>query len=129
EGDVSGIHFSPDGGATWENRQAGILAWAAEDAAVPEYRAIATSTAHPNVVYVSYNDLRTAGDTTCMGVARSDDYGKTWQLVWKDMTFPGGHKVDEHYESGWINERFGPGWGEKIGRASCRERGKGEGVG
>jgi len=112
DGDLSGIYYSDDGGIHWENRQDGLLELAAEGSAPPEWRSIATSAQHPSVIYVSYNNLRVGGDTICLGVARSSDFGKTWRLMWKDQFTPGGSIVASNYESGWINERFGPGWGE-----------------
>lgn len=112
DGDVSGIFYSEDGGATWENRQQGLITFSKPGSSIPEWRGIATSALHPGVVYVSYNNLTIPGDTVCLGVARSDDFGKTWDLVWKDRLFGGQHAIDDRYESGWINERFGPTWGE-----------------
>ena len=112
DGDASGIYFSEDGGASWENRQQGLLDFQMNGAGYPEWRSIATSTMNPEVVYISYNNLKTHKDTTCLGVARSDDFGKTWTLSWKDQLTPKGNIVSSNYESGWINPRFGPTWGE-----------------
>lgn len=112
DGDSSGIFYSEDGGASWENRQQGLLDFQLKGAGYPEWRSIGTSASHPEVVYVSYNNLKTHADTTCLGVARSDDYGKTWTLSWKDQLTPKGNIVSSNYESGWINPRFGPTWGE-----------------
>jgi photosystem II stability/assembly factor-like uncharacterized protein len=110
--DLSGIYYSEDGGVSWENRQQGLLDFRTRDAGYPEWRTIATSALNPHVVYVSYNNLKTHEDTTSLGVARSDDYGKTWTLTWKDQLTPKGNTVSSNYESGWINPRFGPTWGE-----------------
>jgi len=84
DGDVSGIYYTENGGASWENRQDGLLSFAMKGAEFPEWRNVATSALHPGIVYVSYNDLQVNKDTTCIGVAKSVDYGKTWSLVWKD---------------------------------------------
>lgn len=111
-GDPSGIYYSDDGGESWENRQEGILKYAAKGAGLPEWRSIATSMQNPSTVYVSYNDLQIHADTTCLGVARSDDYGRSWKLSWRDHLTPKGNIAAENYESGWINERFSPTWGE-----------------
>jgi photosystem II stability/assembly factor-like uncharacterized protein len=110
--DNSGIYYTANGGDSWENRQAGLLKWALKGSNVAEWRCIATSTGHPNVVYVSYANLKVHTDTTSIGVARSEDYGKTWQLVWKDDLTKSGNRVSKNFESEWINERFGPTWGE-----------------
>ena len=113
EGDPSGIYFSGDGGATWQNRQKGLTSFQIAGAPMPEYRAIATSANHPAVVYVSYNRLQTHKDTTCIGVARSVDYGVTWTLSWKDRIGPNHVQLPSpNMEDGWINDRFGPSWGE-----------------
>lgn len=111
DGDQSGIYITSDGGKTWENRQQGILVQQSAGAGMPEWRTIATSNQNPSVVYVSYNNL-TRGDTTAIGVAKSEDYGVTWKLVWKDWFHKGNSGVSENFTSGWLNERFGPSWGE-----------------
>ncbi len=112
EGDRSGIHYSEDGGATWENRQEGMLQYVAPGHPAPEWRAIATSALNAGTVYVSYNNLQTDDNSSSIGVARSDDFGKTWKLVWQDRLAPGNNTVASNYESGWLNPRFGPTWGE-----------------
>lgn len=106
--DNSGIHYTANGGDSWENRQAGILKWGQKGSTLPEWRSIATSAGHPNVVYVSYANLKVHADTTSIGVARSEDYGKTW----KDDLTKNRNIVSKNFESEWINERFGPTWGE-----------------
>lgn len=111
EGDVSGIFVSEDGAVTWENRQQDIVRRGVGDE-MPEWRGIAASALNGSVVYVSYNDLKVHPDTLALGVAKSSDFGRTWELVWQDRTWRGGHSISENYESGWINERFGPTWGE-----------------
>lgn len=51
-------------------------------------------------------------NTSYIGVAKSEDYGKTWTLPWKDIIKKGGNVPSSNFESGWINDRFGPTWGE-----------------
>src|SRR5205085_1140633 len=51
-------------------------------------------------------------DTSFIGVAKSDDYGKTWTLEWKDTIKKSGNVPSANFEHEWINERFGPTWGE-----------------
>lgn len=107
----SGIYFTTDGGKTWEDRQAGLVQLQSPGAATPEWRTIATSAQHPATVYVSYNNF-IQKDTSCIGVAKSEDYGKTWSLMWKDRLYNGVSKVSGNFTSGWLNERFGPTWAE-----------------
>ena len=57
-GDPSGIYYSEDGGKSWQNRQGGLTAFAGTGQDFPEWRTIATSSNHPEVVYVSYNNLK-----------------------------------------------------------------------
>jgi photosystem II stability/assembly factor-like uncharacterized protein len=108
----SGIYYTKDGGKHWENRQAGLIKWAVKGAADPEWRSIATSAQHPQVVYISYANLKVHADTTSIGVAKSEDYGQTWTLAWKDDLTKNENVVSKNFENGWINERFGPSWGE-----------------
>ena len=112
EGDPSGIYYTEDGGKTWENRQDDLLKLRTKNADFPEWRSIATCAFDPEVVYVSYNGLKVHNDTTCIGVAKSEDFGKTWKLVWKDRLTKGGDLYSGNYKKGWIDERFGPTWGE-----------------
>jgi photosystem II stability/assembly factor-like uncharacterized protein len=112
KGDKSGIFYTEDGGKTWENRQDGLLHFSCKGSETPEWRAIATSAQHPSVVYVSYDKLKISADTTCIGVAKSEDFGRTWVLSWKDNFTKKGQTPSGNFKSGWINERFGPTWGE-----------------
>ncbi len=86
------------------------LAWTGSK--LPEWRGIATSSLNPGTVYISYNGLKADSNTTFIGVAKSEDYGKTWKLSWKDSLSPNGNIVSENFTSGWLNDRFGPAWGE-----------------
>jgi photosystem II stability/assembly factor-like uncharacterized protein len=112
DGDLSGIFFTDDGGKTWQNRQDGLLKMRTKNADFPEWRSIATSALHPEVVYVSYDRLKTGNDTTCIGVAKSEDFGKTWELAWKDRLTKPVDLYSENYNRGWLDKRFGPTWGE-----------------
>ncbi len=69
-------------------------------------RAIATSLRHPAVAYLSFNKLELDG-ATWQGVAKTDDYGRRWHLVWKESHLPASNIHDA-----WVTARFGPGWGE-----------------
>ncbi len=111
-GDLSGIFFTDDGGKTWENRQDGLINMQTKNADFPEWRSIATSAQHPEVVYVSYDRLKIDNDTTCIGVAKSEDFGKTWTLAWKDRLTKVENLHSDNYNGGWIDKRYGPTWGE-----------------
>ena len=109
----SGIFFSDNGGKTWENRQDGLLKYCTPDRKRAEFRGLATSAFHPGTLYVSYNSLAIHADTTCIGVAKSVDFGKTWTLPWKDKMVRGGPQIPgSNYSGCWLNDRFGPSWGE-----------------
>jgi photosystem II stability/assembly factor-like uncharacterized protein len=112
DGDPSGIYYTQDGGKTWVNRQDDLLKLRPENSGLPEWRSVATCINHPEVVYISYAGLNVSDDTTSIGVARSEDYGKTWKLVWQDRLTKGGDLYSPNYSKGWIDERFGPTWGE-----------------
>ena len=43
-----------------------------------------------------------------MGVAKTSDTGKTWQMVWRDTDATAAANIQDP----WINQRYGPGWGE-----------------
>jgi photosystem II stability/assembly factor-like uncharacterized protein len=95
------LHISRDGGASWETTQIGAPA---------DVRAVAASERHPNVAYVSYNNMREGSPDPkhpWFGVARTTDAGKTWQLVWKEND-----KVAANVHDAWQTARFGPEWGE-----------------
>ena len=108
----SGIYYSDNGGKTWENRQDGLLQYGAPGLQRAEFRALATSAFNPATLYVSYNGLKTHPDTTCIGVAKSEDFGKTWTLSWVDKFFGNDWSVSSNFSYCWMNERFGPEWGE-----------------
>ncbi len=112
EDEKSGIYYTNNGGLSWENRQNALINLNLTGSAPPEWRTIGTSEFHPEIVYVSYNNLKVGKDSTCIGVARSSDFGKTWKLVWQDVQTSQGFKSSANFGKGWINERFGPGWGE-----------------
>ena len=69
-------------------------------------RAVATSLYHPEVAYVSYSELR-APISASLGVAKTSDRGRHWDLVWQ--TYRGG---SDNLHDPWIVNRFGAGWPE-----------------
>jgi photosystem II stability/assembly factor-like uncharacterized protein len=108
----STIYETTDGGKTWLNRQAGLLSFNLKNAKLPEWRTLATSAFHPEVLYVSYSNLTVKENITCSGVAKSTDYGKTWKLVWKDELTKEGMKATSNFSKDWLNDRYGFTWGE-----------------
>ena len=110
---LSGIFYSDDGGRSWENRQDGLLNFCLPDRKKAEFRGLATCATDPGTLYVSYNGLATHADTTCHGVAKSVDFGKTWTLPWRDKRDSEGVGIPmSNYSGCWLNENFGSNWGE-----------------
>jgi len=93
-----GIFVSKDGGQSW--RAASLPGSGAK------VRAIATSLENGNVAYASYRDMRLNGKTW-MGVAKTENAGDSWQLVWKEADAPAPNVHDA-----WITPRLGVDWGE-----------------
>jgi len=91
-----------DGGANWRKVELGK--------GEIKMRAIATSLRNPATAYVSYRDLEDGG-LKYMGVARTNDRGASWKLVWKEDSNMAG-KPGENIHDAWITERFGSDWGE-----------------
>jgi photosystem II stability/assembly factor-like uncharacterized protein len=108
----SGIYKTTDGGKNWEHLEKNLVGKKAEGVRDPEFRSIATGYYHPETIYISYAGFIFGEDSVGFGVAKSDDSGDTWQLVWNDMNVNGKGIVSPNRESGWLDERFGPGWGE-----------------
>lgn len=94
-----GIHVSRDGGTSWSSS---ILPGTGA-----QIRAIATSLNHPEVAYVSYRELQLSGKSW-MGVAKTNDAGRTWSLVWKEDPKVAAHNVHD----AWLTQEFFPDWGE-----------------
>ena len=105
-GSPRGIFISPDGGATWKAAEAAVLRNSGPGATMPELTCVATCLLHPEVAYISYEDLRADGEV-CHGVAKTHDSGATWELVWKE-----GNEPAPNVHDAWITKRFGTGWGE-----------------
>jgi photosystem II stability/assembly factor-like uncharacterized protein len=113
---VSRIYKTDCGGRNWEPVGTGLLNKKITGADDPEFASIAISYYHPENIYVSYSELQFHKDSVGFGVAKSSDYGTNWELSWNDRL-----STREKYsmvvaspnrESSWIDERFGPGWGE-----------------
>ncbi len=107
---TTGLFTSSDGGANWQTVPIDFLSSATGESKRVELRAVATCLTQPSVGYLSFRD-RSRSITAAeqfMGVARTDDFGKTWRFVWKDT----GSKPADNLQDPWITARYGPGWGE-----------------
>ena len=93
------LNVSNNSGATWERAKF------PGDAA--EFRAVAASERHGDTAYVSYQGLQEGGQTW-FGVARTQDGGATWKLVWRETA----HAAAANVHDAWIGARFGPSWSE-----------------
>jgi len=100
------VMMSPDGGTTWSEVDPVPLHNADSGNGMAELTKVATSLQHPEVAYVSYEDLHTGGQVF-HGVAKTHDSGATWELVWKEANEPA---INVH--DAWITERLGPDWSE-----------------
>jgi hypothetical protein len=92
------LFISTDAGAQWTRSGVG-----------PEgtrYQAVATSANFPNAAYVSYSRLK-QGTDSFFGVARTTNFGRNWDIVWKESRTPA-----TNIQDAWVTELFGPTWGE-----------------
>jgi photosystem II stability/assembly factor-like uncharacterized protein len=94
----SGLFISDDGGATWRKSEL--------PGTGTTVRAVAVSPKDPNVAYVSYKNLQEGffTKTISLGVARTSDRGKSWELVRKESSQPAGN-----IHEAWMSPYFGPG--------------------
>jgi photosystem II stability/assembly factor-like uncharacterized protein len=93
-----GIFVSKNGGQTWQHPTL--------PGSGAKVRAIATSLQHGNVAYVSYSNL-SQGWKKWLGVAKTEDTGQSWKLVWQEAGTAAANVHDA-----WVTPRFGVGWGE-----------------
>ena len=93
-----GAFVSKDNGRTWQHSSL--------PGTGAEVRAVATSRRNGRVAYLSYSDLNLEGKKW-MGVAKTENAGESWQLVWKEADAAASNVHDA-----WITPRFGVGWGE-----------------
>lgn len=113
---ISRIYQIGKGGRNWKRVDKGLLDKKTEGADDPEFASIAISYFHPENIYISYSELQFHKDSVGFGVAKSSDYGNSWELSWNDRFNTGVEHaegvVSPNRESAWIDERFGPWWGE-----------------
>ena len=101
-----GIFISKDGGESWDEASFRALRNADQFAHLAELKSVATSLNHPEVAYISYEHLYSTGSGV-HGVAKTQDSGSSWELVWKEGDIPAPNVHDA-----WMTERLGTGWGE-----------------
>ena len=77
------VIMSSGGGSNWTVADVVPLRNADSGTGMAELTNVATSLQHPEVAYVSYEDLHTGGQVF-HGVAKTPDSGATWELVWKE---------------------------------------------
>lgn len=89
-----------DGGKTWKPSP-----FPGEGAKV---RAVATSMSHPEIAYASYKGMQLNGEVL-QGVARTNDFGRHWQLVWRSTL----HREAGNVHDAWIADAMTPEWTEE----------------
>jgi len=93
-----GAFISKDSGRSWQ--QTSLPGSGAK------VRAVATSRRNGRVAYLSYNELALDG-TKWIGVAKTENAGESWKLVWKES-----NTAAPNIHDAWITPRFGVDWGE-----------------
>ncbi|QNI36136.1 WD40/YVTN/BNR-like repeat-containing protein [Edaphobacter albus] len=96
----SDLWISMDGGENWTRSQL--------PGAAAQVRAVAASLHHPEVVYASYKGMQLEGEAV-QGVARSDDFGQHWRLVWRSTH----SREAENVHDAWIAGEMTPEWTEE----------------
>ena len=113
---VSRIYRTSNGGRNWQRVGIGLLNKKIDGADDPVFESIAVSYFHPENIYISYSDLHFHEDSVGFGVAKSWDNGNHWELSWNDSFSPSSEHskgvASSNRESAWVDERFGPAWGE-----------------
>jgi hypothetical protein len=102
-----GIFISQDGGASWNKADVPALKIVPQVAEMAQLTSVATCLNHGEIAYVSYEGLWAGDGHPLHGVAKTQDSGLTWDLVWKE-----GNEPVPNVRDAWITERFGTGWGE-----------------
>ena len=107
---AAGVFKSHDAGASWLEVDDSIAEQFETPRALLMFQTVETCPADPDIAYLSWK-VRAAepgGKPQYMGVAKTVDAGENWRLVWKDSTYEAGPGMKD----AWMNERFGPEWGE-----------------
>lgn len=106
------LYKTVNGGQSWVAADHNLVKRNKPGAPLPEWRTITSGEKHPNVIYCSFHQLTAMDNSILAGVAKSSDFGKTWEIVWQDRQKDGIWKAAENFSKDWLNDRFGPTWGE-----------------
>jgi hypothetical protein len=105
---AAGLFVSRDGARSWARCDGDITRQFEGVDGELTYTTVSAAPSDARIAYASYRVDPTGGGLPLfMGVAKTTG-GATWQLVWKDSTTTPGPGMQD----AWINERFGPEWGE-----------------
>jgi photosystem II stability/assembly factor-like uncharacterized protein len=90
------LYLSKDGGRNWGDIKPSL------GQSSGKFEAIAASEQHPQVAYVGFRNLRlgSRNENLFNGIAKTEDAGKTWHIVFKESTKPA-----ENLEATWIEQR------------------------
>lgn len=99
---AAGTFVSVDGGRSWRRCSLPSMPF------TPRVTSIAASLFHGDVAYLSYDDGR-GNDRQGLGVAKTTDGGRTWEIVWdKPRSTPA------YVREAWMWDRNGAGWGRNF---------------
>jgi photosystem II stability/assembly factor-like uncharacterized protein len=100
-----GILVSRDGGASWKEIVSPFDSMLAQhgEGAAPVFRAVACCAENPATCYVGFRGLQLAPgvDGLYNGIAKTSDFGATWQIVKKESTSPSDNAV-----TAWVEPRM-----------------------
>jgi photosystem II stability/assembly factor-like uncharacterized protein len=90
------VFLSQDSGTNWHAVTPALAKTHAK------FHAIATSDQHANTAYVGFEDLRLGAgiENVFDGIAKTQDAGKTWNIVFKESTKPA-----QNLDGTWIDQR------------------------
>jgi photosystem II stability/assembly factor-like uncharacterized protein len=90
------LYLSENGGRNWRDIKPSL------GQSAGKFEAVATSEQHPRVAYVGFRDLRLGlgNENLFNGIAKTEDAGHTWHIVFKESTKPA-----ENLEGTWIEQR------------------------
>ncbi|MGD1094089.1 MAG: hypothetical protein ABSB35_19160, partial [Bryobacteraceae bacterium] len=104
---AGGVFLTKDGGQSWLPAYQGFKSFVGDY--FPDIQAVAVSPHQPALAYVSYNGLLTpsTGKQKFFGVAKTEDAGTNWKLVWKES-----YESAPNVTDSWLGQSYGPDWGE-----------------
>jgi photosystem II stability/assembly factor-like uncharacterized protein len=102
-----GVYRSSDFGASWEKVNGAFEASVEATGRLPQFRTLAVSEGHADVVYLSCEALwmmENGFPQRHSGILKSSDGGGNWDWV---MTVSGGRILTENFEGDWILRKLG----------------------